>query len=87
MGGRSNSVKSPIHGPPLEKLAAHIRLYLTRRPRAADTVRGIVEVWLADIEPEPARDEVLAALLYLEALGDLERVRLPDGSELWRRAG
>lgn len=79
-------MKTSIHGPPLERLAAHIRLYLARRPRAADTVRGIAAVWLADLEPAPEADEVLAAVLHLEAQGVLERVRLPDGADLWRGA-
>jgi hypothetical protein len=77
-------VKTPVHGSSLQPLAAHIRLSLATRPQAADSLRGVAEVWLAGVEPAPSLADVLSALHELEAAGVVERVLLPDGGELWR---
>jgi hypothetical protein len=85
--GSANKVGEALtHGLTLELLAARIRLYLARQPRAADTLRGVIEAWLSDIRPPPSPDDVLAVLLQLEADGAVERIELLDGGQLWRAA-
>ncbi len=67
-------------------VAAVLRAYVLQRPGAADTFRGVSEWWLAGLEPPATLADTLAALELLEREGLLERIRVDDGAELWRRA-
>lgn len=70
--------------PMVSRIADALRRYGQRRPRAADSPRGIREWWLADFEPPPTAEQVAAALELLAQEGGFVRQLLADGSELWR---
>lgn len=57
--------------------------YLGNRPRAADTLEGIVSWWLPLQRYETARVRIENALRHLVEVGVLRRDRLPDGAELY----
>lgn len=68
-------------------LQAVLRRYLGRNPDAADSREGIRRWWL----PEPLRPVtdgmLLEALEGLVAAGEMQVQGLPDGTELYSRAG
>ena len=63
--------------------------YLHRRPRAADTLRGIVNWWLPLQRYESGAQRIELALTELVTSGLLRCDRLPDGEVLYalRRQG
>ncbi len=63
-----------------------IRHALAHSPLAADTAEGIHTFWLKWAEPRPHWTVTEKALLKLERRGEVERVRLEGGREMWRKA-
>jgi hypothetical protein len=63
-----------------------IRNQLGRSPAAADTTQGIHACWMVWNEPRPHWTSTEQALVRLEEAGEVERVRLEDGREVWRKA-
>lgn len=61
--------------------------YLGSRPRAADTLDGIVSWWLPLQRYATARERIEAALAHLVDLDVLRRDRLPDGTDLYALDG
>ncbi|HEY8011954.1 MAG TPA: hypothetical protein VIE67_13255 [Rudaea sp.] len=57
--------------------------YLGSRPRAADTLEGIVSWWLPLQRYEIARVRIETVLAHLVDAGVLRRDRLPDGADLY----
>jgi hypothetical protein len=57
--------------------------YLQVHPRAADTLRGVVNWWLPQQRYENSRQRIEKVLAALVAEGLLHRDRLPDGEVLY----
>ncbi len=57
--------------------------YLAANPSAADTIDGIVEIWVGGTA---TRDAIEEAVDELVAHGALQRTDLPDGSALFSGA-
>jgi hypothetical protein len=70
----------------ITQIADALRAYVSARPNAADSARGIREWWNGGQVPTPTPHQFEQALLRLEAEGLVARERLPDGGELWRAA-
>jgi len=68
--------------PEIARVAEAIRRYVRLRPQAADSLRGIAESWLAQLQPPPSLDTVRATLELLERDGAMARA-WPGGSEIW----
>jgi hypothetical protein len=66
---------------------SQIQHAFTRAPDGADTAQGIHQFWLQWTEPAPHWHVTQEALVRLEKLRVVQRVRLEDGREVWRRAG
>jgi hypothetical protein len=64
-------------------LAQEIRAYLEDRPNAEDSLRGVVQWWLARQRYRKASQVVRKALDYLEKQGLVERRRRADGQETY----
>jgi hypothetical protein len=63
-----------------------IRNKLGHSPAAADTAQGIHACWMVWNEPRPHWTVTEQALRRLEKAGEVERVRLEDRREVWRKA-
>lgn len=61
-----------------------IREYLRQRPESADTLEGVHLWWIRWPEMQESPVVTETALERLEALGEVERVRI-GGRMLWRR--
>lgn len=57
--------------------------YLEKHPEACDTVEGIQGWWLPEEGVTEGRELVEGVLEELVALGDVRRVTLPDGGEVY----
>ena len=66
-----------------EALAAELLGYLRQHPDAGETLEGIVHWWLVRQRYLNAANKVQASLLLLEERGYIERIRNPDGIELF----
>ncbi|TAM62908.1 MAG: hypothetical protein EPN49_03170 [Rhodanobacter sp.] len=66
-----------------EEIELTLLAYLRRHPRAADTLRGIVNWWLPRQHYESGCQRIERALDTLVAKGELRRDRLPDGEVLY----
>ncbi len=66
-------------------IRAAILDYLSRHPRASDALAGICEWWLAEEKVSGSVDLVEEVLESLVAQQLLRRVRLPDGTVIYRR--
>jgi Fe2+ or Zn2+ uptake regulation protein len=69
----------------LECVGSEILKYLQLRPRAGDTLEGILEWWLPRIRLEESIDTVQQALDLLERQGLVERVHIGAERVLYRR--
>jgi len=67
----------------LIKIAADMRRYLERHPKAMDTLEGIAGWWIPRQRYEEARGKVAQALAYLESRGEIARREMPDGRTLF----
>jgi hypothetical protein len=61
------------------RLASHILSYLTKHPRAQDTLEGIVEWWVLEQGVEQRVVAVKDALAKLVAQGSVLQGERPDG--------
>ena len=75
-----------LSGAPDMRVAAAIRDYLAKRPGAADSLQGITQWWLSDLDPPPSMDDVRAALEWLARAGIVEQVGVTGSGGLWRTA-
>jgi hypothetical protein len=66
-------------------IADMIERYVSKRPQAADTPRGISQWWVEGRGGSLA--DVQQALDYLVEIGRLSRIVLPDGTVIYARAG
>ena len=73
--------------PPMRELRDAIRRYLGERPDAADTLTGIAQWWLPEAMRGVSIDMLRLALAGLIASQEVRCMLLPDGSELYARAG
>ncbi len=64
-----------------------LRRYLGRNPDAADSREGIRRWWLPESLRSVTDGMLLDALTGLVAAGDMQVHDLPDGTELYSRAG
>lgn len=65
-----------------------LRRYLDEHPDAADSLPGIRQWWLPDrLRNQALNEDLEAALQQLVELGKVQRNVLPDGNELYTRAG
>jgi hypothetical protein len=69
----------------VECVASEILRYLERRPKASDTLEGIVDWWLPRIRLEEAAERVREALELLEERSLIEQVQLTPRRVLYRR--
>lgn len=65
-------------GDEIEEAAMAIARYLSRRPQASDTARGIAQVWL---QQRYALETVQTALELLESRGAIRARRLSGGGQ------
>lgn len=68
---------------PVDAAQAGIQRYLYRHPEACDTIAGIHRWWLAGERNGLGPLEVRAAVERLLRSGQMQRRRLPDGSEVY----
>ena len=66
-----------------DELAQSLVAYLDSRPRAADTLEGIVSWWLPLQRYAAARSRIEETLSVLVDFGLLRRDRLADGTEIF----
>lgn len=69
----------------VECVASEILRYLERRPKASDTLEGILDWWLPRIRLEEATESVRHALELLESRSLIEQVRLTPQRVIYRR--
>ena len=70
-----------------EDIERSLVAYLTSRPRASDTLDGIVSWWLPLQQYVTERERIEAALARLVALDILRCERRADGTELYALEG
>lgn len=70
----------------VQHIASALRVYGERRPKAADSIRGIRDWWLKDFTPRPTVEQVAEALEILVREGSFTRQTLDDGNHVWRPA-
>jgi hypothetical protein len=75
----------PSEDDDVAELHREILDYLSAHPKAADTLDGILGWWLPRQRYERARKELLRALEELTARGLVERVRIENGTVIYRR--
>jgi len=66
-----------------DEIRHSVLAYLQDHPRAADTLRGVVNWWLPQQRYENSRQRIEQVLSALVAEGLLHRDRLPDGEVLY----
>jgi hypothetical protein len=72
--------------PDVRRAADEIRAWFQANPRAAETLRGIVQWWLMQQRFEEAWHTVELALGQLMEEGVVKRTILPDGGALYSSA-
>lgn len=72
--------------PEVRRAAEEIRAWFEANPRAAETLRGIVQWWLMRQRFEEAWHTVELALGQLMEEGVVKRTILPDGGALYSSA-
>lgn len=72
--------------PEVRRAADDIRMWFQANPRAAETLRGIVQWWLMQQRFEEAWHTVESALGQLMDEGVVKRTILPDGGALYSSA-
>lgn len=68
----------------ITSIADSIKRYLITRPQASETVEGVAKWWLIQQRFNDSLEQVQVALEYLEKKGEVERVQLPDGREVFK---
>ncbi len=71
-------MNSPEPKDSVRSIAEAIRRYLESRPDAAETLEGISRWWLVRQRLDSPPAEIEAAVEYLVARGELERVMVKD---------
>ena len=71
---------------PASGVAAEIARYLDCNPLASDNLVGVIRCWLNRDPSAGTREVVEFALLEMVARGEVERLSLPDGGFVYRRA-
>lgn len=67
-----------------KKLTQDILHYLEKNPEAGDTLEGISQWWLYQLQIENALDEVASALMQLEKEGVVETRARQDGVKVYK---
>lgn len=73
-------------GQEIELLCDALRRYLAKHPDAADSLEGICQWWLPETLRGTSPVLLQTAMEALVVTGEMRRVLLPDGSELYARA-
>lgn len=73
--------------PRVEQVSQAVIRYLRLRPTASDTLRGVRDWWLRELDPPPTDRQVLAALHRLERAAAVRRTVNPDGTIVWSMGG
>jgi hypothetical protein len=71
-------------GPLVDELAAEIQAYIDAHPDAADTIEGIVNIWIVQQRFLRGIHAARRAIGKLIDEGRLEEIRLPDGRTIFR---
>lgn len=69
----------------IAQLAQSLLAYLHAHPAAVDSLRGVRQCWFGDCEPEPSSAEVQGAIEHLVQQGQVRRIYLADGSQVFGR--
>lgn len=70
----------------ISSIAQSIKRYLDSRPQASETVEGVAKWWLIQQRYNDSLEQVRQALEYLEQKGEVSRIQLADGREVFRNA-
>ncbi len=66
--------------------AEAIKRYLVTRPNASETIDGVAKWWLLQQRFNDSIEHVQLALDMLERKGEVIRVHLNDGREMYRKS-
>lgn len=70
----------------ISSIAQSIKRYLDSRPQASETVEGVAKWWLIQQRYSDSLEQVQQALDFLEKNGEVSRIQLADGREVFRNA-
>jgi hypothetical protein len=73
--------------PSVHDVREALRRYLRERPNAADTLTGIAQWWLPESIRGISIERLQAAIADLIAANEVRCTILPDGTQLYARAG